>query len=93
MTEHETTLQNQPVDISEEFGKQENHFFVGWRVEEFDRHAASGTITWRGPGTKTAHIISPAYAYVRRLQNVEGSSSGRVQRGLVSSLLHLFYYP
>ena len=91
MTEHETTLQNQPVDISEEFGKQENHFFVGSRVEEFDRHAASGTITWRGQGLRQR--ISPAYAYVRRLQNVEGSSSGRVQRGLVSSLLHLFYYP
>jgi hypothetical protein len=26
VTEHETTFQNQPVDISEEFGKQENHF-------------------------------------------------------------------
>jgi alpha-D-xyloside xylohydrolase len=50
--EHETTLQNQPVDISEEFGKQENHFFVGSKVEEFDRHAASGTITWRGQGLR-----------------------------------------
>src|ERR687884_2071746 len=27
-------------------------FFVGSRVEEFDRHAASGTITWRGQGLR-----------------------------------------
>jgi len=50
--EYETALQNQPVDISEEFAKQENHFFVGSKIEEFDPHAASGTMTWRGLGLK-----------------------------------------
>jgi alpha-D-xyloside xylohydrolase len=50
--EYETALQNQPVDISEEFAKQENHFFVGSKIEEFDPHAASGRMTWRGLGLK-----------------------------------------
>ena len=48
MKEHETFLQNQPVDVSGEFAKQQNHFFVGSKVSELDPDAASGRIFWRG---------------------------------------------
>ena len=52
MKEYEAALQNQPVDISEEFAKQQNHFFVGSKVSEFDPGAASGRILWRGIALK-----------------------------------------
>jgi hypothetical protein len=47
MGEYEVRLQNQPVDISEEFGRQANHFFVGERTEDFDPASASGKILWK----------------------------------------------
>lgn len=40
MSEYAVSFQNQPVDVSEEFSKQENHFFIGSRVEEFDPRSA-----------------------------------------------------
>lgn len=52
MKEYEAALQNEPVDISEEFAKQQNHFFVGSQVTEFDPHTASGEILWRGLALK-----------------------------------------
>ena len=52
MREYEATLQNQPVDISEEFTKQQNHFFIGSMVQEFDLGTASGEILWRGLALK-----------------------------------------
>jgi len=48
MGEFGVVFQNEPVDVSEEFSRQENHFFVGDRVEEFDPKSASGKIV-RGP--------------------------------------------
>jgi alpha-D-xyloside xylohydrolase len=36
MGEFGVVFQNEPVDVSEEFSRQENHFFVGDRIEEFD---------------------------------------------------------
>jgi alpha-D-xyloside xylohydrolase len=47
MGEFGVVFQNEPVDVSEEFSKQENHFFVGDRVEEFDPQSASGRIRWK----------------------------------------------
>ena len=47
MGEFGVVFQNEPVDVSEEFSRQENHFFVGDRVEEFDPEAASGKICWK----------------------------------------------
>ena len=47
MKEYGAALQNQPVDVSEEFSKQQNHFFVGSKVSEFDPDAASGKILWK----------------------------------------------
>ncbi|MDQ3863921.1 MAG: alpha-xylosidase [Actinomycetota bacterium] len=47
MGEYEATLQNQPVDISGEFSRQENHFFVGARTESFDPASATGEILWK----------------------------------------------
>jgi alpha-D-xyloside xylohydrolase len=37
---------NQPSDVSEEFSRQENHFFVGMRLDEFDFENATGAIRW-----------------------------------------------
>jgi alpha-D-xyloside xylohydrolase len=52
MKEYEAVFQNQPVDVSEEFTKQHNHFFVGSVVQEFDPDTASGEILWRGLALK-----------------------------------------
>ena len=48
MKEYGAALQNQPVDVSEEFSKQQNHFFVGSKVFEFDPDATSCKILWKG---------------------------------------------
>src|SRR5215216_2938561 len=52
MKEYEAAFQNQPVDVSEEFTKQRNHFFVGSVVRGFDPDTASGEIIWRGLALK-----------------------------------------
>src|SRR5215204_2790581 len=52
MKEYEAAFQNEPVDVSEEFTKQHNHFFVGSQVTEFDPDTASGDILWRGRALK-----------------------------------------
>ncbi len=52
MGEYEAKLQNQPVDISGEFGRQANHFFVGERTEGFDAASASGKILWKSLSLK-----------------------------------------
>ena len=52
MKEYGAALQNQPVDVSEEFSKQQNHFLVGSKVSEFDPDAASGKILWKGLALK-----------------------------------------
>jgi alpha-D-xyloside xylohydrolase len=48
MREYEADLQNQPVDVSGEFAKQQNHFFIGSKVPDFDPRFASGKILWKG---------------------------------------------
>ena len=48
MSQDEMALQNQPVDASEEWARQQNHFFVGSRTARVDPHSASGEILWRG---------------------------------------------
>lgn len=52
MGEFGPVFQNEPVDVSEEFSRQENHFFVGEKVEEFDPGLASGKILWRSRALK-----------------------------------------
>src|SRR5215210_5604224 len=52
MRQFAKAVQNQPIDVSEEFGKQENHFFVASKAEEFDRSSASGKIRWKGQALK-----------------------------------------
>ena len=47
MGEYGAVFQNEPVDISEEFARQENHFFVCDGLEEFDPEAALGRIRWK----------------------------------------------
>jgi hypothetical protein len=45
-------LQSQPVDVSGEFARQDNHFFIGSKVSEFDPRSASGRILWKGRALK-----------------------------------------
>jgi hypothetical protein len=52
LKEYEAAFQNEPVDVSEEFTKQQNHFFVGSAVQEFDPQTASGKLLWRGLALK-----------------------------------------
>src|ERR687898_573143 len=52
MGEFGVVFQNEPVDVSEEFSRQENHFFVGDRVEEFDPKSASGRLCWESLALK-----------------------------------------
>lgn len=52
MGEFGIAFQNEPVDISEEFSKQENHYFIGDRVEEFDPASGSGKICWKSLSLK-----------------------------------------
>lgn len=52
MREYETSLQNQPVDVSEEFVRHDSHFFIATRLSGFDSEAASGEILWRGCALK-----------------------------------------
>ena len=52
MGEFGVVFQNEPVDVSEEFSRQENHFFLGDRVEEFDPASGSGKICWKSLALK-----------------------------------------
>jgi hypothetical protein len=52
MEAYGAVLQNQPVDVSEEFAKQDNHFFIGLKVSEFDPRTAFGRIIWKGLALK-----------------------------------------
>src|SRR5215212_2088639 len=52
MSEYAVSFQNQPVDVSEEFAKQESHFFLGSRVDEFDQRSATGKILWKSMALK-----------------------------------------
>lgn len=48
MGQYGGVFQNEPVDIAEEFSRQENHFFIGEKVSAFDAASGSGEILWRG---------------------------------------------
>ncbi|MDQ3913206.1 MAG: alpha-xylosidase [Actinomycetota bacterium] len=64
MRQFANTVQNQPVDMTEEFTKQENHFFIGSKVEDFDRDSASGKIRWKGQALKqrvSYHQLTPQF--------------------------------
>jgi alpha-D-xyloside xylohydrolase len=52
MGEHGAALQNEPVDVSEEFARQQNHFFIGSKVAALDPETASGKIHWKGMALK-----------------------------------------
>ena len=45
-------MQNEPVDVSEEFARQQNHFFIGSKVAALDPETASGKIHWKGMALK-----------------------------------------
>src|SRR5215210_5307059 len=62
MRQFANAVQNQPIDVSEEFDKQENHFFIASKAEEFDRNSASGKIRWKGLALKqrvSYHQLTP----------------------------------
>jgi alpha-D-xyloside xylohydrolase len=43
----EITFQNDPVDPSVEFRKQDNHFFVAQRAERLEPDRAAGEVLWK----------------------------------------------
>src|ERR671933_2887405 len=62
MRHYANTVQNQPIDMSEEWSKQENHFFIASKIEEFDRGSLSGKIRWKGQALKqrvSYHQLTP----------------------------------
>ena len=61
MGEFGVVFQNEPVDVSEEFSRQENHFFVGDRIEEFDPESASGKICWKSLERVSYHQITTQF--------------------------------
>jgi len=52
VSEYSVSFQNQPVDVSEEFSKQESHFFIGSNIKEFDQRSATGKIWWKSMALK-----------------------------------------
>jgi alpha-D-xyloside xylohydrolase len=52
MGDYGADLQNEPLDVSEEFARQRNHFFIGSKVPALDPEAASGKILWKGIALK-----------------------------------------
>jgi alpha-D-xyloside xylohydrolase len=52
MEDYGAVLQNQPVDVSREFARQQNHYFIASKVTEFDPRSASGQILWMGLALK-----------------------------------------
>src|SRR3712207_221641 len=64
MRQFANAVQNQPIDVSEEFTKQENHFFIASKIEEFDRRSASGKIRWKSLALKqrvSYHQLTPQF--------------------------------
>src|SRR5919202_4309540 len=64
MRQFANTVQNQPIDTSEEFAKQENHFFIGSKIDEFDEGSASGKIRWKSLALKqrvSYHQLTPQF--------------------------------
>ena len=47
MRNYDSPYLNQTPDVSEEFGKEENTFFIATRMPTFDSREATGTIEWR----------------------------------------------
>src|SRR3712207_2980807 len=54
MGEYGMAFQNEPVDVSREFARQESHYFVGWKVPEFDPLSAPGTMAVYGADSSVA---------------------------------------
>jgi alpha-D-xyloside xylohydrolase len=52
MGDYGAELQNEPLDVSEEFARQQNHFFIGSKVAALDPETASGRILWKGIALK-----------------------------------------
>ena len=64
MRQFANAVQNQPIDMSEEFAKQENHFFIASKVTELDKHSASGKIRWESHALKqrvSYHQLTPQF--------------------------------
>ena len=45
MGEHGAELQNEPLDVSEEFARQQNHFFIGRRSRLWTRRPPPARFT------------------------------------------------
>ena len=50
--------------MSEEWAKQENHFFIASKIQDFDKSSVSGKIRWKGLALKqrvSYHQITPQF--------------------------------
>src|SRR5215204_4244353 len=90
MKEYEAAFQNQPVDVSEEFTKQQNHFFVGSGVRPPNR---LGRDTLEGPRPQAASLPPSAHAPVRGLQGLGGYTAGGIRGRASASFLALVRQP
>ncbi len=64
MRHYANSVQNQPIDMSAEWTKQENHFFIASKTEEFDKSPVSGKIRCKGMALQqrvSYHQLTPQF--------------------------------
>jgi alpha-D-xyloside xylohydrolase len=47
MKDHPSSILNHPVDVSVDFSKMENFFFLPWKMDKFDAAKGEGTVVWK----------------------------------------------
>lgn len=47
MKDHPSSIQNHPIDVSVDFSKMENFFFLPWKMDKFDAAKGTGTVVWK----------------------------------------------
>jgi alpha-D-xyloside xylohydrolase len=75
-------LENRPVDPSEEFSKQYNHFFLAQKLERFDPMSGSGSIRWGGFSLQqrvSYHQVTLPFAQGKSWQDAPASEYDDVQ--------------
>jgi alpha-D-xyloside xylohydrolase len=76
-------LENRPIDPSEEFSKQYNHFFLAQKLEGFDPRSASGKIEWEGFSLAqrvSYHQVTLPFAQGKSWNDAPSSEYDDVQR-------------
>jgi alpha-D-xyloside xylohydrolase len=66
---------NQSIDVSQEFSKEENRFFLGTRVEDFDPDSASGSLRWERYDLRHRMSFNQLTPILKRTVGSEGGLS------------------